>query len=679
MIANTEVGVQRTTGATMRDGSVPTPELFDSVDELERALGRTQRWLLDHQHDDGHWVGELQGDTILESEYVLLMAYLGRERDEVCIKTCKYLHGHQLPDGGWSIYPGGPMDVSSSVKAYFALKLVGMNPDHPSMVAARRAILEAGGAQQCNSFTRFYLALLGQISYDECPSVPPELTLLPPWLNFSLYAMSSWTRTIVVPLTIISALKPVRNVPEGSGIPELFRDDLPRRPWRRTGRWLSWRNFFFGVDRILKCAERIVPQSWRTPGIRAAHRWMLDHFENSDGLGAIFPPMIYTIIALHCLGYEKNSAYMTWALKQLEDLLIEEDGAVRVQPCVSPVWDTAIATIALADAGLPSFHPALKRASDWLLEREVRTAGDWHVRRPGVEPSGWHFQYRNELYPDIDDTAMVLLALRRTAFADNANIQDATDRAVAWLLAMQNRDGGWAAFDVDIDNQILTQVPFADHNAMLDPSCADITARMLEILGGLGYREDNPTVARALEFLWSTQEPEGCWYGRWGVNYIYGTWQVLLGLRAIDFPMDHSVARRASDWIESVQQPCGGWGETCASYDDPTLKGQGEPTASQTAWAVLGLIAAGRADSPAVRHGIQFLINTQDVDGSWEEAAFTGTGFPRVFYLKYHLYRVYFPLMALGRYRAAAAKRSPVANPGRLACGVPALPLSRDV
>jgi squalene-hopene/tetraprenyl-beta-curcumene cyclase len=646
-------------------------------ESLDRALDATRRLLLQSQHPDGYWVGELEGDTILESEYLLLMAYLGRERDEVCIKCGKYLLDQQRPGGGWAIYPGGPFDLSASVKAYFALKLVGVSTDHPALARAREMILEAGGASACNSFTRFYLALLGQIGYDQCPSVPPELALLPKSWGFSLYAMSAWTRTIVVPLSILSALKPVRALPPERGIAELFRRDAAA-PSRRSRKLFSWTNTFLAIDRVLKWADRVLPASWRRPGVRAAHRWMIDHFEDSDGLGAIFPPMIYTVVALRCLGYEEGSAPVRWALEQLEDLLIEEEDSAHVQPCVSPVWDTAISTIALADAGLPDFHPALLRSVRWLLEKEVRTPGDWAARRPGVEPAGWFFQFRNEMYPDIDDTAMVLLALRRTALADHPDVQAATDRAVAWMLAMQNRDGGWAAFDADIDNQVLTHVPFADHNAILDPSCADITARVLEVLGGLGYRADHPAVARALDYLWATQEPQGCWYGRWGVNYIYGTWQVLLGLRAIELPMDHPAAARAADWLESVQQADGGWGESCRSYEDPDAKGQGEPTASQTAWAILGLIAAGRARSESVRRGIQYLLDAQNPDGTWDEDAFTGTGFPLVFYLKYHLYRIYFPLMALSRFRAAAV-RLPLATPGALATRIPALPRSLDV
>jgi squalene-hopene/tetraprenyl-beta-curcumene cyclase len=651
MTAEHDGTVRARTTRGMSDMTSPT--VLESLSRVEASRDATRQWLLDRQHPDGYWVGELEGDTILESEYVLLMAFLGREGEAVCVKACRYLRDLQLPTGGWAIYPGGTAEISASVKAYFSLKLVGVSPDEPDMVRARSAVLSMGGAQASNSFTRFYLALLGQIGYEETPCVPPELVLIPSWLEFSLAAMSAWTRTIVVPLAIMSAYKPVRALPSGRGIAELFRDDLPRHVSRPSSEWFSWTKFFLGLDRVLKWADRRVPRSWRKPGLDAAHKWMRDHFENSDGLGAIFPPMIYTVIALEVLGYERESAPFVWAMQQLEDLFIEENGKLRIQPCVSPVWDTAIAAIALADAELPGDHPALASTTRWLLAKEIRTPGDWSVRKKGVEPSGWHFQYRNEFYADIDDTAMVLLALQRSTLKTQPDVHAATKRAVSWLLAMQGKDGGWAAFDVDIDNEVLTKVPFADHNAMLDPSCADITARILEILGTLGFRADHPQVAKGLEYLWRTQEPEGCWYGRWGVNYVYGTWQVLQGLRALEYPMDHPALQKAADWLESVQQEDGGWGETCGSYDDRSLMGQGETTASQSAWAVLGLVSAGRAGSEATRCGVQYLTDTQKPDGSWDEAPFTGTGFPKVFYLRYHLYRIYFPLMALSRYRDA--------------------------
>ncbi len=402
---------------------------------------------------------------------------------------------------------------------------------------------------------------------------------------------------------------------------------------------------------------------------------MIQHCENTDGLGAIFPPMVYSIIALKCLGYDQDSPTMQWAIKQLEELEIREDDRVRVQPCLSPVWDTAIVAISLADAQLPNEDPAWERAVRWLLAKEIREPGDWRIRGPGVEPSGWHFQFHNAFYPDLDDSAMVLLALNRSPLANDPAVRETTQRGVNWLLSMQNRDGGWAAYDIDIDNQVLTQLPFADHNAMLDPSCADITARVLELLGTLGYPADHPSIVRALDYLLASQEPEGCWYGRWGVNYIYGTWQVLQGLKTLDFPADHPAVLKAVAWLESTQQASGAWGETCRSYDDPSLKGIGEPTASQTAWATLGLIAGGRAFGPAVRRGIDYLLKTQLPDGSWDEPEFTGTGFPCVFYLRYHLYRVYFPLMAMARYQASLARRLGQSGPA-LACRIPAQPLT---
>jgi squalene-hopene/tetraprenyl-beta-curcumene cyclase len=492
--------------------------------------------------------------------------------------------------------------------------------------------------------------------------------------------MSSWTRTIVVPLSIISALKPVAKPPEHLGIPELFRHDLPK-PSRRTRNPISWENFFLAADRMMKWFGKLQPSALRKLGVRAAHRWMIEHFENSDGLGAIFPPMIYTVIALRCLGYDDNDPTVLWAKRHLEDLLIEENGVTRVQPCVSPIWDTAISAIALADANLPDYHPALLRSMRYLLDKEVRVKGDWADRVKGsVEPSGWYFQFQNEKYPDIDDTAMVLLALQRTSLAETPEVKAATERGLNWILSMQNKDGGWAAFDKDVTNQVLTKVPFADHNAILDPSCADITARVVELMGKLGHTAEHPAIARAIDYLWKSQEPRGCWYGRWGVNYIYGTWQVLLGLKSVGFPMDHPNLVRAADWLESIQQVDGGWGESCLSYDDPSWMGRGEPTPTQTAWAVMGLIAAGRGKHESVRKGVQYLVDTQTPEGSWDEASYTGTGFPRVFYLRYHLYRIYFPLMALGRYRSQVGRLViSSGNLGALASRIPALPRSLEV
>jgi len=670
-------------GVVRPDGPRPVP--------VRRALERARRHLLSLQWPDGHWCGELQGDTILESEWVLLMAFMGREDSDHCRKAANYILAQQRPDGTWSNYPDGPLELSVSVKAYFALKLTGHDPDAPYMARARAAIRAAGGAAAANSFTRCYLALLGQFPYKNCPSVPVELALLPRWFYVNLYAMSSWTRTIVVPLSIFSAHRPTRRLPPEKGIAELFLlpPETPLWPAPPGRRLLSWSNFFLGVDVLYKAAERWgLLRPLRGAAVRRAAAWMRERFADSDGLGAIFPPMIYTVVALRCLGVVDDDPEMRWALKQLDDLMIEEGDTLRLQPCFSPVWDTALSLNALAEAAaVPPLSPrgrgvggegeaptsdgvrpsppaplsrgekgeevAMARAADWLLEREVRRKGDWSESNPHLEPGGWFFEYRNGFYPDTDDTAMVLMALAKTGRSALPDGRAAAERGLRWLLAMQNRDGGWAAFDRDINREVLTKVPFADHNAMLDPSCPDITARVLEALGHYGFGVDHPQVRRALAFLRRTQDPRGCWPGRWGVNYLYGTWQVLAGLDRVGFDRQDEMVRRAVGWLGSVQQAGGGWGESCRSYDDPSLAGQGTPTASQTAWALLALLAAGEADSPVVRAGVDYLVATQDADGNWGEELFTGTGFPKVFYLKYHLYRLYFPLMALARYERA--------------------------
>ncbi len=640
------------------------------LSSLSAASDRTRRSLLARQEADGHWVGELQGDTILESEFILLMAFLGREHDQRVAKAARYLLAQQMPEGGWNNYPDGPADLSVSVKAYFALKLAGYEAERPHMRRARAVIRTLGGAARCNSFTQFYLALLGQFPYENCPAVPPEMILLPRWAYFNVYAMSSWTRTIVIPLSIFYAHKPVRRLRPEQGIGELFLEPpcKPRWPHLPTPRLITWTNFFLALDRCLKWVDPGSENGKARPlarfplyplarlrrlAVRRAFAWLLEHCADSAGVGAIFPPIIYTIVCLRCLGYPDDSAKMLWAVRQLEELMIEEKDTLRLQPCFSPVWDTALTLKSLADSGVATAHPAVKKGVRWLLDREVRTPGDWSLMNPGVEPGGWFFEYQNRFYPDTDDTAMVLTALARTGHAFTPECRGAVGRGIRWLLAMQNRDGGWAAFDREINRQVLTKVPFADHNAMLDPSCSDITARALEALGYYGFTVGHPQVDRAIAFLRRTQERSGAWLGRWGVNYIYGCWQVLTGLRSINHDVHDSMVRRAVVWLKRVQQAGGGWGETCRSYDEPHLAGQGVPTPSQTAWALLGLMAAGETHSEAVRSGIDYLLSTQKPDGTWNEEHFTGTGFPRVFYLKYHMYSLYFPLMALARYAAA--------------------------
>ena len=619
-------------------------------EQLDMAVDRATGALLAKQQREGYWVGELQGDSILESEYILLKFILSQELDPALPKIANYLRSIQQADGGWSLFPGGNSDLSGTVKGYFALKLMGDDPEAPHMRVARQVIRHLGGAEQCNSFSKFYLAALGQISYDACPSIPPEIILLPKWIYFNLYAVSAWSRTMILPLAIVSAYRPVRTLPKEKGISELFNDSEAANSTvgRLKGLPRSWREMFILLDLSLKRYEKTAITPLRPLAIREAEKWLLEHMEGCDGLGAIFPPMVYILIVLRVLGYADDHPVVLKAQKDLRDLFIEEGGTIRIQPCWSPVWDTGIALHALAETDLEPEDSVAKRTTDWLLSKECRTGSDWMKNCPDCEPSGWYFEFNNPHYPDVDDTAMVTMALKRLG---GKPAESAVSRGVNWLLAMQNDDGGWAAFDRTRHRPILEHVPFADHNAIQDPSCPDIAGRTLECLGHCGIPHSHPAVRQAVNFLKETQEKEGCWFGRWGVNYIYGTWQVLTGLNAVGEKMDQRFIRRAADWLRSCQKPDGSWGESCQTYENPELKGRGPSTASQTAWGAMGLLAASGVDDPAVQKAIRWLIDAQNPDGNWDEQWFTGTGFPRVFYLNYHLYRLYFPLMALARFR----------------------------
>ena len=638
----------------------------DDAAEVE-AITRTTRWLLDRQSADGHWRAPLEGDTILESEYLLLLAWAGRLADPRVRGAADRILALQQSSGGWAIYPGGPVDVSASVKAYLALKLVGHAADEPPLVRARRAIAEAGGPWAVNSFTRFYLALLGQMPYSACPAVPPEAVLLPTWFPVNLSRVSAWSRTMIVPLSLMWSFKPLRRLPSGRGIAELFTDRDRRGPPPPSDT-SAWACFFRGIDRVMKACEAVGLTPLRPRAIQACRRWMLARFDGSDGLGAIFPPMVWSIIALKSMGCRDDDPEVAEAWSRLDGLVEREpDGTTRLEPCRSPVWDTAITTIAVVESAAghgvgTEARAAADRAVDWLLANEIRFAGDW-ADRVAAEPAGWCFEYANQFYPDVDDTAMVVIALATWRSAEPASarrqaVDAAIRRAVPWLAAMQNADGGWGAFDRDNNSEFLCKVPFADHNAMIDPSSPDLAGRVLEAFGKIGLRPGHPAVDRGLAYVRRSQEADGGWYGRWGVNYVYGTWQVLEGLRAIGIPLDDPAVLRGVAWLETYQQADGSWGETAESYADRGLAGTGVPTPSQTAWAVAGLIAAGRGESAAVRRGVDWLVARQEADGSWEQREFTGTGFPKVFYLKYHWYPIYFPLIALSRaHRAVAAAR----------------------
>jgi len=600
----------------------------------------------------GFWNGELTADSTLASDYILLQLWQhppvdgrwnppDRRRIDRILDSILAV---QLPDGGFSVYPGGPADVSATVKAYFALKLGGLPADDSRMERARECILSLGGIQAANSYVKLNLSVFSLYPREHVPSVPPEMILLPG--NF-IYQMSSWTRAIVIPLAIVQALNAGRPVPEGFDLRELF---LPGASigFRKDAAPMSWRNTFLFLDRLLKAWERHGSRRIRDMAVRKCEQWMLKRFRYSDGLGAIFPPMMYAIMALDLLGYPEEHPERIEAVRQFERFVIEERGELLFQPCFSPVWDTVIAAFALGEARAVS-SDQLRISGDWLLTKEVRRKGDWAVKRPNVEPSGWYFEFANEFYPDIDDTAMVLLALRQTGASSQSAWTETVQRAVNWLLAMQSSDGGWAAFDVDNNWTPLSYVPFADHNAMLDPTCPDITGRVLEALCAHGADPQSPSIQKGVRYLLRVQEPDGSWYGRWGVNYIYGTFLALRGLRAAGVSEREAAVLRAGEWLRSIQNPDGGWGESCESYARNGYA-PAESTASQTAWALLGLMAGGDNQSSSVRDGIDYLLRTQRHDGTWDERLATGTGFPRVFYLTYHLYRNYFPLMALGTY-----------------------------
>ena len=632
-------------------------EKISSDTEVTDAIAGARDYLFALQREDGHWCGELEGDTILESEYILTLHFLGRAGDRTR-KAARYLKEKQLAEGGWSIYPGGPAEVSASVKAYFALKLEGEHPDSPDLARARRAILSLGGIEACNSFTKIYLAIFGQFDWSRCPAVPPELVLLPDRFPLSIYRMSSWSRAIVVPLSIIWAKKPSFSVPPEAAISEL--SGQLRAPARepRSGRERAWRILFGALDRALKLVEGSPWKPLRRRALRRAAEWTEARLPDSDGLGAIFPPIVNTIFAFRALGLPADDPRVASQVDELEKLAIEEDGTLRIQPCFSAVWDTALGVHALLESGVPESDERVLRAADWLIDREVRVAGDWARNVPATPPGGWFFEYRNAFYPDTDDTAEVLAALARVRFPDPAKDHrraGAISRGLRWQLAMQNSDGGWGAFDRGCDHDVLTFVPFADHNAMIDPSCEDITGRTLDALGRLGVPATDASVKRAVGFLRARRDADGTWYGRWGCNYLYGTWLALRGLRRAGEPLSSPAFTDAAGWVRGCQNADGGWGELPRSYDEPDRKGIGPSTPSQTAWALLALFCAGDTDTSAVLRGIEYLVGAQRPDGAWEDPFWTGTGFPKVFYLKYHLYATFFPLWALATYDRGGA------------------------
>ncbi len=655
-----------TTPAGIARGSVaaapPRPRAAPR-DDLDDSIDRGIENLLSLQAEDGFWWAELEANATMAAEHLLLERFLGTNDEEREQGIARYLLSLQSKDGSWATYWGGPGDVSITTEAYFALKLAGIDPERDEMRRARTFVRGHGGAGATRIFTKLWLALFGQFEWSAMPAMPPEAILLPPSSPLNIYAFASWARATIVPILVVWAYQPVVPVPAEAAIDELYLDPRDRRVIRfeRDPQLLSWRNLFLALDKALRLHERLPAKPLRKRALEACERWIVAHQEADGSWGGIQPPWVYSLIALKCRGYSMDEPVMRKGLDGfLGDFALRQGDTFAVQPCLSPVWDTALAVTGLREAGLPADHPSLQQAGRWLLGTEVQSLGDWAVTTPGIEPGGFPFEFANEQYPDTDDTAEVLIALR---LLDVPGKDAPFARAKSWLRAMQSRNGGWGAFDRDNSREFVTKIPFADFGATLDPPTEDVTAHIVEAFALDGVPPNDAMMRRALDYLWDTQEPDGSWWGRWGVNYIYGLGAAVPAAVAAGVDVADPRLRRAVAWLEQHQQADGGWGESCATYDDPALRGQGPSTASQTAWALLALLAVEAPESAAVARGIDYLVRTQSPNGEWEEPHFTGTGFPGDFMLKYHLYRHCWPLWALGRYRRLREGR-PLHRPG---------------
>lgn len=638
-------------------------------DEVEATIGRAADALCTAQQDDGHWVFELEADATIPAEYILLRHYLGEPVDaELERKIGNYLRRRQSAEhDGWPLYQDGGFDISATIKAYYALKMIGDDIDAPHMARARTAIHRAGGAEAGNVFTRIQLALYGAGPWDAVPTIPPELMLAPKWFPIHLSKMSYWARTVVVPLLVLCALKPKARNPRGVFVDELFIGQPAKLNSQAAHVSPLWSTGFHALDAVLKAGDRLWPKAMRARAIKRCADWVTERLNGEDGLGAIYPAMANSVMMYDVLGYPEDHPARAIARKSVDLLLVVKDDEAYCQPCVSPVWDTALAAHAMIEVGSDEALARANLALDWLGPRQVLdVVGDWADQRPDVRPGGWAFQYNNDHYPDLDDTAVVAMAMHRLADRRGGKDDEAVARGREWVEGLQSHDGGWAAFDADNDKDYLNNLPFADHGALLDPPTADVSARVISLLAQMGEPVDSPRMQAGLAWLEKEQEPDGSWFGRWGVNYVYGTWSVLCAIGRAGIGSEHPMVAKAVAWLKRVQNADGGWGESCDSY---ALERQGhEPTpstASQTAWALLGLMAVGETDSPEVERGVRWLMANQADDGLWGQELYTGGGFPRVFYLRYHGYPKYFPLWALARYRNLKA-----ANTARPAWGM---------
>ncbi|MFF7408350.1 squalene--hopene cyclase [Streptomyces lydicus] len=629
--------------------SLRTAVLDDTAESARRAAARATDYLLSLQDPAGWWKGDLETNVTMDAEDLLLRQFLGIQDPRTTEAAGRHIRGEQRPDGTWATFYGGPGELSATVEAYVALRLAGDAPDAPHMARASAWIREQGGVAAARVFTRIWLALFGWWKWEDLPELPPELLYLPKWFPLNIYDFGCWARQTIVPLTIVSAKRPVRPAP--FALDELHVDPSRPAPPRPLAPATSWDGLFQRLDKALHLYHKVALRKLRGAAMRAAARWIIERQENDGCWGGIQPPAVYSVIALHLLGYDLDHPVLRTGLASLDRFAVwREDGARMIEACQSPVWDTCLATIALADAGVPADHPQLVKAADWMLAEQIRRPGDWSVQRPQLPSGGWAFEFENDNYPDIDDTAEVVLALRRVQHPEPQRVEDAVQRAVRWNFGMQSRNGGWGAFDVDNTSPFPNRLPFCDFGEVIDPPSADVTAHVVEMLADVGRAHD-PRTRRGIAWLLAEQEPSGAWFGRWGTNYLYGTGSVLPALAAAGIPGSHPAVRRAVRWLEKVQNEDGGWGEDQRSYQDKERwAGRGASTASQTAWALMALLAAGERESEAVRRGVRWLTGTQRDDGSWDEPYFTGTGFPWDFSINYHLYRQVFPLTALGRY-----------------------------
>jgi len=620
--------------ATIRSSWIP---------QIEAAIRKSSDYFFRVQYPEGYWWAELESNVTITSEYVMLTRLLDIPIAEKRSAIARYLFKHQNENGSWGLCYGDGGDLSTTIEAYFALKLLGEDPGSEPLAKARAFILQHGGIEASRVFTKMWLAQFDQYDWHKVPSMPVELSLLPPEFYFNIYEFSSWARGTAVPLSIVLCIRPKFRLPGSLCLQELFVPVHGKKLDSRINK------LFFVFDRIAKILEKRPIRKLRRRAIAAARDWIIDHQEDSGDWGGIQPPMVYSMLALHYLGFPLSNEVMAKGLKAIEDFCIEDEDGLRMQSCISPVWDAALTALALLESGISPEHPALEKTARWLISQQILTGGDWQLKNSSP-PGGWAFEFFNSRYPDVDDSAVVLNVLNRFSPQRSDGLESANSRGMQWLISMQSSNGGWAAFDRDNGMDILNRIPFGDTEAMVDPPTADVTGRVLEIMGICGYDCSHPAAKRGAGFLKNLQEKDGCWWGRWGVNYIYGTWSALRGLISIGEDPKSPCIRAAMHWLKDHQNEDGGWGETCDSYRLPELRGQGPSTASQTAWAIMGLLAGNEEKSPEVSKGIQYLLRNQEPDGTWDEIYFTGTGFPKHFYIRYHNYRNCFPLMALGQY-----------------------------